>query len=74
MNWLRSFTVARQSDMVLCHVWSDGGSVCPMNTAIRVPLNGGGSHPSVADYVNVSLDHLREHHPKEYAEQMGNVS
>lgn len=72
-NWLHSFTVMRDSDYLLCHVWMDGGSICPTYVekpfAIPVPQRRGGSHRSVLDYEVAALNHLEEAHPKEFAEQ-----
>jgi hypothetical protein len=64
-DWLRSFTIWRQSDTMTCHVWLDGGSVCLMRTPIPVPQDQGGSHRSVADYVAAAQEHLKKYHPKE---------
>lgn len=68
-DWLRSFTIWRQSDSMTCHVWLDGGSMCMMTTQIKVPQDQGGSHRSVADYVAAAKEHLEKYHPKEYAMQ-----
>lgn len=70
-DWLRSFTVMRQSDQMLCNVWADGGSKCPQpDRAIPIPTRPGDgcSHRSVADYHDAAMAHLIECHPKEALE------
>lgn len=70
-DWLRSFTVMRQSDTMLCNVWHDGGSVCEQSDrAIPItPRPGDGcSHRSVADYHDAAMKHLVEFHPDQAAE------
>lgn len=70
-DWLRSFTVMRDSDTMLCNVWHDGGSICTQSDrAIQINrrLGDGCSHRSVADYRDAALAHLAECHPKEAAE------
>lgn len=65
-DWLRSFTIFRQADGLLCHVWADGGSKCEHNVGrvIEVRRQRGGSHPSVADYIAAAEKHLQEAHPE----------
>jgi len=70
-DWLRSFTVLREADGVACHVWADGGSECSERRWLPVRQRRGGSHRSVQDYVEASLEHLKTHHPKEYEEHAG---
>lgn len=66
-DWLRSFTVMRQSDAMLCHVWVDGGSNCD-GRGVPVRAGSAGSHLSLADYHDAAMNHLKDHHPKEAAE------
>lgn len=70
-DWLRSFTVMRDSDYMLCNVWHDGGSKCTRSDRailIEARQGDGCSHRSVADYHDAAMAHLQEYHPAEALE------
>lgn len=60
---LKSFTIMRHSDTMLCHVYMDGGNSCAVSS-IRVPRQGAGSHLTLADYVAAARAHAKQYHPE----------
>lgn len=63
-NWHNDFTVFRESDYMVCHVWAMGGTQClKPNHSVPVVALEAGSHRTVGDYVRAAEKHLLEQHP-----------